>query len=107
MLGRLNNLNRRIVADLGKEVEGQGHVRDTDGAVVKVVGRTDDLEDRHHGMGHVFGLGAVAQVDVDERERVSGEPSGLESDRATTRDRPLRPVLCGRDSTTYEKEKSD
>lgn len=78
MLGSLDNLDGRMVADIHRDVRWQRDLRQTDGARVGVIRRADDLERLDHGMAHVRGHGSEADVDVDEGLFVAWEPARLE-----------------------------
>ena len=84
---RLDHLNGGIPADHGGIIRGQRHLRQTEGAGVRLAGGAGDLEDGLHGQRHVGWEGAVAQVDVEEGGGVALEPAGLDGDGAA-RDGP-------------------
>ena len=81
--GRLHRLDGCVVPNLDGHVRGQRHLGQADGARVGVLAGADDLEDGHHGEGHVGravvgSVGAEAQVHVEEGCRVALEPAGLQ-----------------------------
>jgi hypothetical protein len=78
VLRHLDDLNSRVVADLGRVVCGQRHLREAEGAVVLLVGWTGDLEDGDGVVRVVEGFVAVAEVDVELRVGVAWEPAWLD-----------------------------
>jgi len=92
VLGGQHDLDRRVLADPGRVVGGQRHLRQADAEPrVRVVGRAGDLEGRDHDVGHVGRVRADPEVDVHEPEQVAREPAGLEGDGAAGH-RPERAV---------------
>jgi len=83
VLCRFNNLDCRIVANLGGVVCGQRYLGQAELAAVLLVRRADNLENGQHGVRVVQGLVAVAHVDVEQGKCMAGEPSGLDGDCAT------------------------
>ena len=95
MLRHFNDLDSCVVADLGRVVCGQRHLREAEGAVVLLVGRAGDLEDGDGVVRVVEGLVAVAHVDVELRVGVAWEPAWLDGHGAAFQ-RPFCAVLrCG------------
>lgn len=97
VLRKLNNLDRRLVPRLDARPLRQRHLREAHRPGVRAVRGPEQLELRHHGVGHVLRavvgpVGAEAQVDVQQRLRVALEPAGLEGDRAARRG-PVCPVF--------------
>lgn len=95
--GELDDLDGGVVAGLDGRVDGQGHLREADGARVGVLAGAEDLEDGDHGEGHVDGtavgaVGAEAHVDVHEGCRVALEPARLPGEGAACC-RPVGSVL--------------
>jgi len=85
--GHLDDLDGGIVTDVHGGVGREGDLRQAEGAGVGSVAGTVDLEDGHHGEGHVGGtavraVGAEAEVDVEEGGAVALEPAGLEGEGA-------------------------
>lgn len=94
----LHHLNCRIIPHLHARISRQRHLRQTKSARIRILRRSDDLEDRHHGERHVWGLangflrdhgrfagsgvvgsfGAEAHVYVEESGGVTLEPAGLD-----------------------------
>jgi len=96
--GQLDYLDRRVVARLDRHVGRQRYLRQTQGAGVGVLARSENLEGRHDRETHVAGtaVGAVSSqthVDIEESGGVALEPARLEGD-GTADGRPVRPVLC-------------
>jgi len=50
---RLHHLNRRIIADFHRRVCRQRNLWEAERSWIRVLARTDDLEDGYHGEGHV------------------------------------------------------
>ena len=82
MHSRLHNLNGRIPPHNRRIIRRQRHLRQTKRARIRLLCGARDLEDGHHGEGHVGWEGAVAEVDVEEGGGVALEPAGLEGDGA-------------------------
>ena len=82
MLGRLNDLDRRMITHLDTRVGWEGHLWEAPSARVGFVGGADELDAVHHDIRHVGRDGAEAHVDVDEGRGVAGEPAGLEGEGA-------------------------
>lgn len=82
MLCRLDDLDRRIVADFGRIIRRQRHLGKTERAIVLLIRRSHDLERGQHGVGVVERLVSVAHVDVDKSEGVAREPAGLDGNSA-------------------------
>ena len=98
MYRRLDHLNGSVIAHVDSLVGGEGNLRETEGAGVRVFGGADDLEDGHHGEGHVWrtvvgAAGAEAHVHVEEGGGMALEPAGLEGDGAAA-DGPEGAVCC-------------
>lgn len=91
MLGRLNDLDRSMIAWAHADVGRQRDLWQADRARIRVIGRAVDLEGRDHGVAHIRGHRSQTQVDVDERCRMTLEPARLESDR-TAADGPFSSV---------------
>lgn len=91
VFGHLNDLDRRLVADVDTDIGRQGHLRQTECPRVWVVGRADNLERRHDRVAHVLRRLPEAQVDVDQGPRMAREPAGLDSD-CSAADGPLGAV---------------
>lgn len=78
----LDDLNRRIVTWIHGPVCWQWDLRQADSARVRAVGRAQNLERRHHRVGHVQRatvrpIGADAEVDVKKCRLMALEPAGL------------------------------
>lgn len=89
MYGRLHDLDRRVVAHARARVGGKRHLRQAEGARIWVLARADDLEDGHHGEGHVGRpmvgpVGAETEVDVEEGRSVPVKPTWLQGDGAAS-----------------------
>lgn len=102
MDSQLDNLNGSLVASLDVCVFGQGNLREADGARVRTVGGSKDLQSRDHGVGHVHGsivraISAKPKIDIDKSRLVAAEPTRLESDSTASR-RPVCAVVCGADT---------
>jgi len=79
---RLDDLNGGIIADLDARIDGQRDLGQTEGAGVGACAGAVHLEDGDHGVGHVDGDGAEAEVDVEEGGQVAGVPARLDGDGA-------------------------
>lgn len=66
MLRRLNQLDCRMIANLHIHIGRQRHLRETNRARIRLVGRARDGKRLHHGMAHVGRHRAQAHVDVDK-----------------------------------------
>lgn len=105
MLGLLDDLDGRLVADRDVGVLGQGHLGEADGAGVRPVAGPEELDDGDHLVGHVDGpvvgaVGAVANIDLDVCPLVAAEPAGLEGDGAAGC-WPVRAVRGRSDAATW------
>lgn len=102
MLRSKNNLDRCVVSGLPRAQRGgHGDLRQTDLlARVCVVGGSSYLERRDHGQTHIYGIGAFAEVHVDETEEMASEPAGLKGD-GTASGGPVGAVRCERGSATW------
>lgn len=80
MDGRLDHLDCGVVSDVEGQVGRQRHLWETEGARVGVFAWADDLNAREHHVGHVGGIGADSEVNVDEGGSVTLKPPGLERD---------------------------
>ncbi len=101
----LDDLECRVVAGIHSPICWQWYLRQANGARVGAVRGTQELKRRHHRVGHVQRtvvrpVDADADVDVKKCGLVSLEPAGLEGYR-TTRCRPICPVCCQGNTTTY------
>lgn len=96
--GGLDDLDSSVVADLEVGcVDGQGHLRETEGSRIEVSRWTGDLENGDHRVAHIEGVGAgpfslVSHVDVEEGGGVALEPTRLDRDRSSFQG-PLGSVL--------------
>lgn len=80
---QLDQLDGGVVAGRDVGAGREGHLRQADGARVRVLAGAEDLEGRHHRVGHVGRaavgpVGAEAEVHVDEGRQVALEPARLE-----------------------------
>lgn len=101
MLGGLDQLNCGIVARADGDIGRQGHLGQTHGTGVRVIGRADDLEGWDNRVAHVVGDFTEAEVDIDQGSGVAWEPARLEGD-STTADGPLGTVGRPGHTTTLE-----
>lgn len=77
MLRCLDDLDRCVVSDFRCVIRRQWDLRNTEGAIILLVGRASDLEDWQHSMRVVEWLVAVAHVYVEKRVGVAREPTWL------------------------------
>ena len=76
----LDHLNRSIPPFHRRIIRRQRHLRQTKRARVRQARGAGNLEDGHHGQGHVGRERSVAQVDVEEGGGVALEPARLNGD---------------------------
>ena len=86
---------RCVVADVERRVCRQRHLREAEGAWVGVRSWPDDLEGRHHDMGHVDRNGTIAHIDINEGTGMARKPARLDGDGAAF-NRPESAVGAGR-----------
>jgi hypothetical protein len=98
MLRRFDNLNRCIIAHLGRIILRQRHLRQTEASIILHIRWASDLENGQHGVRVVERFVTVTHVYVEEGERVAREPAGLETDGAAA-DGPFGAVLTHRHAT--------
>lgn len=80
MDGDFDDLDGGVVAGLDGGVGWERHLWEAEASWVGVLGGADDLEDGHHGEGHVGGaagraVGAESEVYVEEGGGVALEPT--------------------------------
>lgn len=97
MHSKLDNLDRSVIAGLDGGVCREGHLREADGARIRVLAGAKDLEDGNHGEGHVDGtavgpVAAEAHVGIHHCLGVALEPAWLEGE-GTTRRGPVSAIL--------------
>ena len=102
---RLDDLDRRVVADLDRRINGEGDLRETECSWIRVLGRADELDAVEHRIRHVGWDGAEPEIDVDVGGGVALEPAGLEGDGAAF-DGPFRAVGRGREAAAWKRERS-
>ena len=100
MKSRLNNLNRSFVASFDGDVDRDRYLRQTHASWIRVAGRTDELEWRNHGKGHIGRNFSKAKIDVDESSCVTLKPAWLEGYSASF-DGPFCSVGGCRHATTW------
>lgn len=83
VLGDLDDLDGGVVADVDRDVWWDGDLREAETTRVVQIRGTSDLEDRNHVVGHVERLGAQSQIDVEEGELMTVEPTWLDGNGAS------------------------